>query len=187
MNLITQTELENYMRGIGSPVSDVDPLWVRDRIAAWSRVMARYCGRLDWGTNGSTVTEYYDGGSRHLQLHQIPNVSVIDICEDANWGWGTGTARDSSGYDADADYGVVTLGEGGQWLSGPRAVRVRYTAGYTSTSDVPDDLKEACLTQVCHAWRQMRTRRTDEDMSPVTGSLTRAVREMIGSYRIVSV
>ena len=147
MDLITIDELEQYMRGMGSPLSNVDPEWTGDRISAWSKALAQYCGRLDWGTNSGTVTEYFDGGGRDLQLHQIPNCDITDVYEDSDWNWDSGDERDSDDYYVDADFGVLTLTRNGTWLHSPRAVRVRYTGGYTNTSNVPDDLKEACLAQ----------------------------------------
>jgi len=185
MDLTTPHEFETYMRGIGSPLSNVDTGWISSRITAWSAILAKHCGRLDWGTNGVTVTEYFNGdGCRDLQLHQIPNVVVSAVYEDA--GWEYTSATDSDGYTVDADWGVLSTASRA-WTAGPRAVKVEYLGGYTSTSDVPDDLHEAALMQLAYAFRHLRTRGTVESSSPTMGAVIEPVKAILSRYKIVSV
>lgn len=186
MDLITTHEFERYMRGTGSPLSNVDPQWTSGRITAWSAALAQYCGRLDWGTNGVTVTEYYDGGNIDLQLHQLPVKSVCDVNVDGDWSWATSTIQDSSDYHTDLTFGILTR-PSGTWYNSPHAIRVRYYGGYTAVSDVPDILKEACYIQCAHAWRRLRTAPASEYGAPSPGAIMPEVKQLLAPWRIVAV
>lgn len=134
--------------------TDVD-LWVpqaRGRDEIWNAAIAQaegladaYCQRsLESGARD----EYYDIGigQTQLVLRNAPVTAISAISEDAQGT--TPTTLLTADYVRDDSAGILTR-VGAGWSSGVGAVRVQYTAGYTSAT-APVGLKRA-LTQLV-AW-----------------------------------
>lgn len=108
-------------------------------------------------------TEYFNGGKHYYYVSATPIDSVSDI---------TVTVSDNTGYTEDSEY-YVWYEEGAiQFVaapteSRPKQVKIIYTGGYTTTSEViavPLDLKYACILQTSFEFR----RRKDVGLEAIT-------------------
>lgn len=129
-------------------------------------------------TRGELV-EYHTFKRYDHELYTIewPIISFIEACEDPVRVYGPTTVVATNGYIVSKQRGKVTrvLSVGpASWMPGFRVVRVRYTAGYATTADVPEIIKDVCLQMATAAYRTLV--RKDQDVfarTDPTGTLTR--------------
>lgn len=140
MSLLTAAEVMTWV-----PQAANNEQLVAEAIDRAEAIAGDYCGR----TLGSTDhDEYYTIGTDQqvIVLRHAPITAVTQVDEDARDD--SPTTLTSSQYYYDADAGLL-IRDDAYWTAGIEAVRVQYTAGYTS-STVPEGLKQALLQLV--AW-----------------------------------
>lgn len=114
--------------------------------------IAKYCGR---DFEAGTFTEYHSGEVNVLRLRNYPVASVTSVKADRLMDFGADTLVPSDEYIVDSDRGVIYCRDG-PFIVGepsPRGVQVVYV---TST-DVPNDVKEAYAVLVGHWYRHVKT------------------------------
>lgn len=138
---------------------------------------------------------YLDGpGTRELVLPNFPVISITSVEEDDL----ALTEGDEYDYLLYAESGILWR-VGGDWLLGPKTVKITYTAGYIAipgageTESIPADLKLAALQQVAAEWQAIKNKSWGKlsDSGPDGASITRfesgqflrEVRQVLERYR----
>lgn len=141
MNILSRTEAERHLQlpsGSGSDFLDA-------MIALVGAKFARATGREDWGES-TERTEYHDGGSKYIFPKYWP-ITSYTIYDDINHDWAADSVLDSDDIFANNDLGILTM-EAGIFSPGDRNLKLVYTAGYSSESDIPAVIKSAGLLQL---------------------------------------
>jgi hypothetical protein len=101
---------------------------------------------IDVGTSEG-YTEYYSPSGNILEPLEWPVRSVI-VHEDQSRLYPVGTLLVlGTNYELRGDRSIARLASAGQdqsWASGSRSVRVRMSAGYKGTGEVPESIKGVC-------------------------------------------
>lgn len=114
-------------------------------------------------------TQYITGGTRSITVDWLPLQSVQSITE---YYYGLvafaiteqplGTSSSAFGFTADYNTGEITrrtFGAAGQWAAGTKNVKVVYTAGWwTPTQVVPFNVRRGALKLIQHWWQQDKQR-----------------------------
>lgn len=161
-----------------------DPL-LEDIIAAASGAIRDYCARQFAAPPGE-YSEYHDGGTDTLVLRERPVTEVSAIYEDSGHQWPESSKLDSKDFIVNEEAGLVTRAWG-TFPSGRAAVKIIYTAGYTT---IPEAVAQACVL-VCVSWfrraregaRPMgsppRLAPYPEEIQPVAGELLQPYRDFV--------
>ena len=171
--------------------------------------LARHCGYPPASAGGAptlesaSYTRYSgDGGcwvdsrdSRILHLEPWPVTAISSIYDDTDEEYGASTLVDSGDYSIVGTSGsmvrLTTSSTHGSWSRAERAVKVAFTAGFSS---VPSDLEHAAIELVLHWWG-LRRRRGHTAMVTPDGMNTSYrdedipahVRQLVAPYRLPSV
>lgn len=148
MNILSDVEAEKHLQlqsGTGGDFLD-------HMISLVSMKLARVTGRADWGAS-SERTEYHDGGSKYIFPNYWP-ITSFSVYDDIDHEWASDTLIDSDDIYA-ADNGIL-IQESGAFTCGDRNLKLVYTAGYASESDVPDMIKKAALLQLEHEYNKRK-------------------------------
>lgn len=137
-------------------VSQADENWLKLLIDAFSQQVEHRTGRK---IKVGAYVEYFSPGvgARFLQVSAFGDSTsaITEVREDFDSLFPSDSIVDSSGYIFDASTGVLAR-KNTYWRSGVRSVKVSVTGGLaTRTSDVPSDLRMACIMQIAH-WYQRR-------------------------------
>lgn len=146
MALCTLQEVKDYLdiQGTNTTSNTV----IGGLCDAVSSIADAYCGRT---LESTTHTEYYSAyGSSYLVLNNYPITSVSGVYDDVSRVWDDDTIIDSADYIVDSN--IIYL-NGYYFSGGAKAVKVVYTAGYTSNT-IPQDLKQAAIMEVAHLYRK---------------------------------
>lgn len=163
--LVTLTELQAYLNQTNSALGDDrnDSLLTAINVASMYLETECHVPLIK-----ASVTEYYDGGYSKIVLKGAPvdtsaTLTVIEdgttltVCADGSSLTAAGASPD---FYLDPDCGMIE--RNGAWTSGPRIIKVTYTAGRgwqyktgstkrtltsdaLSSTDIPDDLRQAAL------------------------------------------
>jgi hypothetical protein len=155
MALCTVDEVKAYA-GIDTAKTETKEL-IQALINRMQDAFESYCDRK---FDSQEHTEYQDGyGGQMLFTDQYPITSVSGIWESTSRTWSDVDAVDSNDYFISSHRTI--LRKSGFYLNYPKSIKVIYTAGY---STIPDDLKQACITEVT---RHMDIRRSPSISSKV--------------------
>jgi uncharacterized phiE125 gp8 family phage protein len=141
--LVTRADVKTYldMTGANTAVDDL----LHTLINEVSTAFETYCGRK---FVSDTYTEYFDGGSSWLFPKNLPITSITGIWEDADWLF-TDDSIDSTEYRLVEGQNAIYYD--GVFEVGVDSIKMTYVAGYTN---IPEDLKMACILQVAHLYRR---------------------------------
>lgn len=105
----------------------------------------------------ATFTEYHDVTElqSRIFLKNYPVTSLTSVHNDTAWVYDDSTLIDSDDYTYDPDSGTISTLE--YFQSGPRAIKVVYTGGYTSET-FPAGWKEIWVRQACEWFRQAKNK-----------------------------
>lgn len=157
--------LSNVKARLGISGSGDDTLLVLLQDSA-DRFIANWCER---DFEGGTFTEYLPGGAEFVHLRNYPVASVTSVKVDPNYAFGSDTVVSSSCYVVHLEWGVIQSISGPflprshiglvnsdlrTWTRGPRVVQVVYSV---TTSQVPNDVKEACARLIGSWYRRLKT------------------------------
>lgn len=164
MAIITLQEVKDF-GGITGYRDEIDNR-LTALITGISAAVSTYCDRE---FESSEYTEYHDGhGTDTLYVYQYPITSVSGIWQDGSRQWTTTTEIDSDYYFFN-DQAVILKDT--VFYTGPRIIKIIYTAGYTS-STMPEDLKGVVKTEVYRAYKNLNN----------TGISTQTVNETTTTY-----
>lgn len=192
--LASLTELKDYMGGLAGMQREEA---LERSIDAASAIIATHLGRRLVGAAAMEEFHTHELYSEELFLLEWPAVAVTNVWEDATRVYATPLV-------AGTDYIVSKPGGklqriSGYWLTGFRAIKVSYTAGYLDKDDlpagagaVPADIKDCCLWIASRLFQE--SERKEFDVSSVTdslGTVTRfsgsrmppMIRERLSPYR----
>jgi hypothetical protein len=156
------------------------------------------CSAIEKQTNAymirrSSLVYYDDGGHEDIFLPHGPLVEVTELVENDV------TLTVTTDYVVNVDDEAI-IKVSGNFLSGPKIVKVTYTAGYglqvltgsevTSVTGIPEDVRLAALMWIRQAWKA-----GPENYTPQQGelggrfsiSIARDVRSLLGPYTRVKV
>ena len=193
MSLVTANYVRTFLRGLNS--GDDAEL---TQLLSWSdSVLASHLhlpvpdGANEPTLASATYIDFLDGPRRGnadtLQLTARPITAITEIADDADWSYDANVV-DGSEFVFESRRGRVHLKPTAShiWSRSHRAIRVTYTAGWTS-STLPADVKNAVMLFVREHWRAKTLRglpnAADEDTfelaelvpPPVAAALSRYV------------
>ena len=196
MALMSASEARDYIPGLTSTGEDtvLDLL-----ISRFDSLAAAYCGFPvnNTGTHSlesKQYIEFLDGpGGRELRLTVRPIISIASVIDDPDLEYDdTSEIVPDTQYTRYDDEGLLILkddAEKSPFSSAKRAVRVDYTAGY---STVPSTIKHACGVQVAH-WFSARNTIGKSKISQGGGSadmlgysLLESSKEALQPYRLAT-
>jgi hypothetical protein len=182
MDVLSIEEAEAVIFGDGDSGEGGNRL--QDIITDISTRFALYTGRIDWGPDSSR-TEYLNGGNNWLSPLYRPISSITSIHQDPAHEWPASTLLDPDDYYIDTDdTGLIWL-ESGCFVNGPKTVQLIYTAGYSSTSAVPSQVKAMAKIQTLHEWNKTeRAGRRNTEEGTNIGELLPEVRIGLRSYML---
>lgn len=190
----------------GGSVTASEPA-MADLISQAGIMIARYCGYPAATAGGAPTMEsatytHYSGTSqvvrrsgRDLVLEPYPVTAITSIYDDPDEEYTAAELVASSDYVQRGLHGekirLKSDSLHGGWSASDYAIRVIYTAGFSS---VPDDLERAATELVLHMFN-LRTRRgTSATSSPDglnityrTEQIPDHIKEMLAQYRLPSV
>ena len=143
MNVVSRDEAETRL-GITSGTGGAFLDSLLDMV---SRRIAAAIGREAW--ESAERTEYHDGDAPYLFLRNWP-VTAVAIYDDPEHVWGADTVVSADDYYTDAR-GIVSY-KSGRFQDGDASIKVVYTAGYASESDVPGIVREGALMLLEREW-----------------------------------
>jgi hypothetical protein len=142
----------------------------------------------------ASYTAYIDGpGGRALVLPVWPVTAIASIHDDPEWTWGADALVSSSDYAIlDGREGLVLLTETathGAWSRARRAIKVTFTAGFTS---VPADVKQGAILAVraVYDMRRNQGKTNASGAGPVSVGyrteevIIKAAREVLAARRL---
>jgi len=169
-------------------------------------VLAAWCGfpKVDQATDptleAATYTHYLNGPdqreARQLTLPVRPVVSITSIHDDTDrdWSYGAADLVASGDYTLDEVEGRVYLHSDsahGYWRAGLRQIKVIYSAGYATGTDVR--ITQGITALVAHWWQQRNTpgmtavTLTDTTITALEPEIPAHVREIMWPVRLVEV
>lgn len=145
-SLITLDEVKNFIGMTGS-TTETDNL-LEDLINRTSILFESY---INEKILSRVYTEYFDGkGAMVLFPKHSPITVITSIYDDYDWDWETDDLIDADDYRI-VDDRYITLKSSVSVLGDYKQnIKITYTAGY---STVPDDLKQACITEVSRMYK----------------------------------
>lgn len=114
--------------------------------------------KADCAIESAARTEYYDGGRDAIVLKHRPVASTPtpQVYEDSDWVWSAGDLLTiNEDYRIDYESGIIYFESAVE--SGRQAIKVIYTAGYTSGT-IPTGLKEVLVRQAAHWFLQAKNK-----------------------------
>lgn len=165
-------------------------------IARAGEILARWCG-VPPATAGATptlesasYTRYYDPSravhAGALRLGIYPVTAVASVYDDPDESYGSSTEVTTDDYRLVGDIGTIRLKPTGShaWsTTGARAIKVAFTAGYSST---PPQLAHACALLVRDLWAGRHTPQPVGRADTMRVGLTAEVAATAGPYRLPS-
>jgi hypothetical protein len=156
MDIITQNEADNYLidqlkneaPASGTPASIITDV---------SKRIASYIGRDDFGEQ-ITRTEYHNGNSRFLFVKVWPIVSIAGIWDDTEHEFDNSSLIDAGSYwisqngSLENNDGII-FSHNGRFTDGYQNIKITYTGGYATSTDIPSRIKQACKMQVAYEVR----------------------------------
>ena len=178
MNMVAIEDVEEYLgitSGTGGSV-------LASLVAEVSRNCAKFTGRTDWG-GSSSRTEYHHGGNAWIAPRYWPITSVTSISDDPQHDWASSSDLDAGDYYVSTDdSGMIWLEGQHHTTNGQKSVKLVYTAGYTSTSAIPADLRLAAKVQVKHEWDIIRRPGRGESAEVGAGELLPQVMKTLVNH-----
>lgn len=161
--LASVDELKDHL-SVAQEMSGQDPLF-ETILKTASQLIEAHLGRKV--VSRGSITEYHTfaHGESDLWLLQWPVISITTVKE-GGWVNGTWTA-DATLLTTNGEYLALSNEDGARlvrmnsgsptsWDTGFEAVEVVYTAGYATTSAVPQPLKIVCLDLAARKYSQIR-------------------------------
>lgn len=176
MNIVTNAQVTTYLDG----VAIVAGSFLEKLIAIVSARIAQHCGRTAW--DSQERTEYKDGGCRMVLLDVWPVTEVSEVNDDPLHDWPDDNALDASSYYVDALGSLYN--ENGSFLCGDSSVKVTYTGGYSSQSEIPEMIQNAALIQIKSEYLQQQPGRIPAPFEQAdSDGLLPEVRSLLVPYR----
>ncbi len=175
------TALKRY---IGITDTSQDTL-LTDLLTYVSSEIEALCNR---GIEQTTDTEYFDGGSKLIRLHNFPISSVsaleYNAGSESSPAW---TAVDRDDYHIDTAAGIITHVSG--FPGGTQGLRVKYTGGYAT---VPSNLEQLAYQMASEEYRRRKSYGVKSESIGAaridwSKELTAAQRAVIGRYKSINV
>lgn len=177
MALITTTEAKQQIPGL---TGSGDDALLTELISVAGGVIGTYLGYPPSSVGATptaestSYTRYYDGpGGRELVVDVYPLTAVASIYDDPNRDYTSSYLVASSDYTIiDSEIGLIDLSSSsthGAWSTRRRAIKVTFTAGYTT---VPDWLQHAARLTVRWLWDLRQLQGKQGVSVPGGGSIT---------------
>ena len=143
--LTTLNDIKKFMGMTGS-TSDGDDL-IEDLI---NRVSTLFESYMDENILSRSYTEYHDGkGVYVLFPKHSPITAITSIHDDYDWDYLDADLIDSDDYTIVNENYIALKNGVSSFANYTQNIKIIYTAGY---STVPDDLIQACITEVSRAY-----------------------------------